>query len=541
MFKASEKQYFGLDIGESSIKFVRVVKTRDGFRFGTARVIELETDTGYDSSEKRDEIIKEHLANLMKEENITDGVAAISISGQSVFIRPLKVPKIAKNKIEQIIHYEAQLQVPFPINEVIWNYELFEAYDSPEIEVALVAVKKDIIQNKLDILSELGIDVDFVEVDPFSLYNVMEFLDSVKNKIVLDMGAKVTNIIIVQEKRVWTRSVLMGGNDLTRSISTLLKMSFREAEELKRKEGIIVLTEADKTSSPHAQAISDAISPILVELLADISKSIGYFKSQSGGATVFREILVTGGVSKLRNLAQFIRENIDIPTRQFNILEKIKDEVDFEPTDELAGRIDVACGLALRNVSPLATKINLLPKDILRTKEFEKKKWYIFGSLISIIMIFVTMTAYLEWSSADKSGTLERTTRLISQYNKYQKEITDIQKDIQDLSARLDYVSGIPEMRTRTISSVAELIGLLPEKAWFTRLTQEEDDILLEGEVEGTFQVISEYRTSLLESGYFAGVEIVSADELKTEDTAESLRTFVIRLTMRKTGGDTAK
>ncbi|GAG37346.1 unnamed protein product, partial [marine sediment metagenome] len=126
MFGLGNKRYFGLDIGESAIKLVEIKKGRDGFRLGMARLVELNIDPMFDDSEKRKNIIEKSLKQLLAEEKIDSGIIALSISGQSVFIRPLKVPKIAKSKIEQIIQYEAQLQVPFPINEVIWNYQLFE-------------------------------------------------------------------------------------------------------------------------------------------------------------------------------------------------------------------------------------------------------------------------------------------------------------------------------------------------------------------------------------------------------------------------------
>ena len=535
MFGMREKQYFGLDVGDSSIKFIKIIKNRDGFRLGNARLIDLPFDAAFDSGEKRQELIKERLVRLFKEEGITDGVAALSISGQSVFIRSLKVPKIARSKIDQIVHYEAQLQVPFPINEVIWNYELFETYDSPETEVALVAVKKDIIESKLHLLESIGIDVDFIEVDPFCLYNVLEFTDTVKNKIVLDIGAKVTNIVMVQDKKIWTRSILMGGNDLTKAIATSLHVNLDEAEELKKKEGLIILLESEKNSSPNAQAISETMNPILIELLADISKSIGYFKSQNGGATVFREILLTGGGSKLKNLPQFIRENIDIPTKQLNLFEKIKNDIDFELTDEFIGRLDVAAGLALRTVSPLATKVNLLPRDMLRSKELEKKKWYIFGSLGCAIMIFLTAIGYLEWSSAEKNGALSRTNQLINRYNRYQKQITELQDEIKGLKTKLDYILSIPARKTRAIAYTATIMSLLPDEVWLVCIKQDKEEVIVEGNVDGTFKIVNDYRNSLINSEQFINVEVVTADELKTQDDMKSLRKFSIKLALKPT------
>ncbi|GAG19885.1 unnamed protein product, partial [marine sediment metagenome] len=247
----------------------------------------------------------------------------------------------------------------------------------------------------------------------------LDFVDALKNKIVLDIGAKSTDIIIAEERKIWTRSVLIGGNDLTKAIATNLRISFKEAEELKRKEGIVAMTEGDKAFSSHAGAISDAVSPILVELLTNISKSIGYYKSQFGETKILSEILITGGCSKLKNIAQFISENIDIPTKVFNLLEKIKGDLDFKFTEELAGRMDVGVGLALRTVTPLTTRANLLPKEMLQAKEFEKKKWYVYGSFLIAVFIFMTMTGFATWANRRKSIALARASALIERYTKF--------------------------------------------------------------------------------------------------------------------------
>jgi len=532
MFSLVDKRYFGLDIGESAVKFVEIRKTREGYRLGKARLVELNIDPTFDTSEKRSGIVKESLKRLLSEEGINSGTVALSISGQSVFIRPLKVPKIAKNKIEQIIHYEAQLQIPFPINEVIWNYELFDIYDSPETEVALVAVKKDIIDEKLKLLSETGLEVDFIEVDPFSLYNVLDFVNGIKNKIILDIGAKITNIIIVEERKIWTRSILIGGNDLTKAIASNLEISFKEAEALKRKEGIIAMTDEDRTSAPRAAAISDAISPILVELLTDISKSIGYYKSQFGGTKIFREILLTGGCSKLRNITRFIRENIDMPTKIFDLFEKIKGDLDFKLTEDLIGRMDVSIGLALRTVTPLTTKVNLLPKELLRSKEFEKRKWYIFGSLLVAILVFMTLAGFLNWSIKKKNTTLARVSTMAEDYTALHDKIRDLQSEIEDFKVRLEFISGALENRKRTITLFAELTKLLPDNLWLTEIKQDKGALTLTGRVRGSFESINTFRDMLAESDYFKDVQIESADVLKDKDTTEDIRAFSIRIEM---------
>ena len=536
MFKFGNNRYFGIDIGESAIKLVEIYKTREGYRLKNGHLVELDIDPLFDDTEKRNAIIKRTLKRLFAEEKINSGNTALSISGQSVFIRPLRIPKIAKNKVEQIIQYEAQLQVPFPINEVIWNYELFDTHDSPEMDVMLVAVKKDIVEEKLKLLSGFGVNVNFVEVDSFSLFNVLDFIDGLKNRVVLDIGSKITDIIVIGEEKLWTRSILLGGNDLTKAIATDLKISFKEAEALKRKEGIVALSESDKNASPNARTISEAISPILVELLTDVSKSIGYYKSQFAGAKAFKEILITGGCSKLRNIAQFVRANIDVPTKVFNLFEKIKEDLDFNATEDMAGRMDSAVGLALRTVMPLSTKTNLLPKEILRAKEFEKKRWYIFGSLLALIFIFMTLTGVVNLSNRNKNIAISKASALIERYTKFHKEMTELRDKISGLRSRLDFMENVSSERRKSIETFVKLLRLLPDNLWLTEIEQDGDVLTLKGRTKGSFENINAFKNTLIESGYFKSVSVESADVLKDKDITEDIRDFTIKIELLPPG-----
>ncbi len=530
MFDFHNKRYFGLDLGESAIKLIEIKKTRDGFRLTKGRLVELDLDPTFDDVEKRSTVVKEKLKELLAEEHITSGVVALSIPSQSVFIRFLRVPKIAKGKIEQIIQYEAQLQVPFPINEVIWSYGVFETYDSPETDVMLVAVKRDIVEEKLNLLRDMSLEVDFVEVSYFSIFNAIDFVGDIKDKLILDIGAKNTNIIIVEEHKIWTRTLLIGGNDFTKAIASQLKISFKEAEALKRKEGIIAANGDDRALSPHAGEISDALNPVLIEMMADISKSIGYYKSQFGETKVIKEVVLTGGSSKIKNIDRFIRENLDIPTKPFNIFEKIKNDVDFTPTDNFSRRMDATVGLALKTVTPLYTKTNLLPREILKAKEFEKKRWYIFGSLIMAILILATLTNFVMWRNKQKADDLIKASALIERYTNFSKEIGGLQDEISDLKGRLEFIEAVSDKRHEAIRVLTEMTKILPNDLWLTEITEEGPVTTIKGKTEATFENINKFKDMLIKSGYFKEVKVESANVLKDKEGAEDLRVFTIKI-----------
>lgn len=530
MLNFKSKRYFGIDIGESAIKLVEIKKTRDGYRLSKGCLIELDIDPAFDEPEKRNSVIKEKLKKLLAEERIDSGTAALSIPSQSVFIRFLKIPKIAKGKIEQIIQYEAQLQVPFPINEVIWSYEVFETHDSPETDVILVAVKKDIVEEKLKLLADTPLETDFVEVSYFSIFNAMDFVEGIKDKLILDIGAKNTNIIIVEEHKIWTRSILIGGNDFTKAIAEYLKISFKEAEQIKRKEGIIAMDSGERTLSPHAAGISDAMNPVLVEMLADISKSIGYYKSQFGGTKVIKDILLTGGASRIRNMDRFIHENLDMSTKQADIFDKMESGIDFHLTENLTRRMDAAIGLALKTITPLYTKTNLLPREILKYEEFEKKRWHIFGSLVAAICIFATLANFMMWGSHDKAGSIMKASALIDRYTSFNKEIGSLQSEVGDLKARLEFIEEVSAKRGEAIRVIAEMMKILPDNLWLTEISRDGDSITVNGKTEGTFENINTFKDMLIKSGHFTDVKVESANVLKDKESIEDIRAFTIKM-----------
>jgi len=190
------KRALGIDIGAGSVKLVELEKTAEGIQLLRAKFFDL---TQYSDQDKREVLIREGLEGLLKTEKIRGGNAAVSLSGQSVFIRFLKLPKIQKGKIDKIIKYEAQQQVPFPLDKITWDHQIFRGGPGPEEDVLFVAAKKELVESTLANFSRTGLDIDSVDVSPLSLLNAITFNEPVSKGIIIDIGAKATNIIVVED------------------------------------------------------------------------------------------------------------------------------------------------------------------------------------------------------------------------------------------------------------------------------------------------------------------------------------------------------
>ncbi len=522
-------RYFGVDIGFSSVKLAEFKKVGDSIRLVNAKLIELNVDPTSLEAGKKDFLIKQVIDKLFSEVGATTGSVAISISGQAVFIRFVRLPKVAKRKVEQIVRYEAQLQVPFPINEVIWDYQIFDQPGIPEMEVTLVAVKKDIIEASLINFKNSKYDIEFIDVIPFVVYNLANYVDNYEGKIILDIGAKITNIIIVDKTKVWTRSILIAGDEITKAIANALEMNFPEAEALKKKEGIIIIDEIDKSFSDNAEEISGAVTPVLIDILTDITKTIGYYKSQFGDTKVFNEILLTGGSSQLRNIDKFFKNNLDIKVSKLNILDRFKKNIDCNVGDSFNERFVVAVGLGLRHLAKTSVNINLLPKDMIRSLALYKMRWFILGVFSMIILILATINFFVLGQLGIKKEILSDAESTISLHSNYNKQMKRLQDEISKISNKLSIMQELSLEKSYWLDMLLEISKFTSKNIWLTHLEKKDNIIILDGKTTGNFSVITDFKNQLMKSPYFKGIEITKAN-MEKDATDKDLKVFTLKI-----------
>ena len=171
---------------------------------------------------------------------------------------------------------------------------------------------------------------------------------------------------------------------------------------------------------------------------------------------------------------------------------------------------------------------NLLPKELLKAKEFEKKKWYVFGSLLLAILIFATLTGFVKWRNAKETTRFEKTSVVVTEYTSLFREISGLQNEISDLRERLSFVKGLSGKRRSSLIIFTELVRILPENIWLTEMEQDDEGILtIRGNAEGSFENISAFKDTLMESEYFKKVEIESANVF---DPVKDIRVFIIKI-----------
>jgi type IV pilus assembly protein PilM len=379
------KGIWGIDVSKYSVKAIRLEKGAGGCTLTHCKIIPFEgSETGEPGN--ADEQIKAALLDLKAQCRIGGGEKVVlSLPGHSTFNRLIKLPPVDDAKLPEVVKYEAQSQIPFNIDEVIWDYQFVQRQYGPgeEKEVILFAIKKDIVESFLKNIEDVGLNVEAVQFGPVALYNFIEYdQDLGGSAIALDMGADNTDLVIVDGSKFWVRNLPITGNDITKALQKAFNIPFGEAEKLKIKAG----------QSQQAQKIFNAIQPTLRDLVSEVQRSIGYYKSISK-ASKFDKIVLIGNSTKTLNFQKFVSQSLQMPAIRIAKMNKIAmggglDQAQF---NEDLNTVGTAIGLAIQGFGDSSNKINLLPAIYHRKKELKKKQPWVAGAVAALLIMVLAM------------------------------------------------------------------------------------------------------------------------------------------------------
>lgn len=531
------KRALGIDIGTSSIKLVELEKTSDGIELLRTRLVELSASSDQSNRQK---IIKEAIENLLKTEKIKSGRTALSLSGQSVFIRFLKLPKIRKGKIDKIIRYEAQQQVPFPLEKITWDHQNFGKAGDAEDDILFVAAKKDIVEETLEYLSKTSLDVELVDVSPLALLNTIIFNEPLKKGVILDIGAKATNLIILDEKGFWVRAILIAGEEMTHSIASKLNLPFDKAEELKKKEGEVFANEPPLSSnlSPMGKDMAGALNSVLADLTASIVQSLEFYRTKQNCDFSFEDIILTGGGSKLKGMENFLSKNLGMQIRRTNLAQKIKCPSSMRTDVDFQARFGAAIGLALRLIQRCPSAIDLLPAEKKAERDFRKNRIYVAAAGLLLSLIPLTIALNIHFRAGTFKSEFDSLNGLLAKYETAQKNISSLKNDIKKLEDKIRPFREMSEGKTFLLDALLEIDAALPLDAWITAFTGEKEFVTIEGRTTANFSTITEFKKKLESSALFESVEIVYASlPQQAAGDNRQIRNFSIRFKLKNRAG----
>ena len=388
---------WGIDIGQCALKALRCRAHNDDDKivvdaFDYIEYPKILSQPDADPAE----LIGDALNQFLSRNSVRGDRVAISLSGQSGLARFIKLPPVEAKKIPDIVRYEARQQIPFDLNDVVWDYQRMgggseEEGFALETEIGLFAIKRDAVFRALEPFRDAGIDIDVVQLTPVALYNFLLF-DQLhelppaeqydpdnppESTVILSVGTDATDLVVTNGYRVWQRNIPLGGNHFTKALTKGLKLTFAKAEHLKR----------NATAAEDPKAVFQAMRPVFNDLLTELQRSISYFLNIDRAAKIGR-VVALGNATKLPGLQRYLAQSLGF---EVNRLDEFRGLVGSQVLTAPAFKDNSLCfgvcyGLVLQGLGKAGLQTNLLPREIAHDRLVRQKKPWAVAAVAALLL-----------------------------------------------------------------------------------------------------------------------------------------------------------
>jgi type IV pilus assembly protein PilM len=349
MFFGKKDHLVGLDIGSRAIKAGEITETKKGFTLEKFGMVDLQPGIIEDGSIKDPETVADAIRQLYKTYNIKEHNVAISIGGYSVIVKMINVQSMSEEQLQETIHFEAEQYIPFDISDVNLDFQILgENEQNPnQMSVLLVAAKKEMIDDYINLTQLAGLNPCIIDVDAFALQNIFESSYDLgdENVALIDIGASKTSLNILKgSTSVFMRDVSLGCGQINQKIASLIDCSPEEAEQLKFGD------ESDKISP---EDLSGIISSVVADWCTEIRRALDFFYSTYPDDQI-KKIVLSGGGGNIKEFRQLLAVETSAEVQTINPFENLyvdDDRFDTSYLERIAPQSSICLGLALRKVN----------------------------------------------------------------------------------------------------------------------------------------------------------------------------------------------
>jgi len=460
-----------VDIGASAIRVGEVLPDRKGMPI-LRQLGGQELDIDPSKTAEFFPTVLQQLENLIRSSGIKPGPACLCLGGPSVFSRVIKIPQTDPNQVKQMVGYEAQQAIP-AIEEACWDFQLFPSGGGTELEAMILAIKKDSIEEMVVAGTKAGLQVDSVELAPAAIINAFRYNypEISVSTLILEVGARSTNIVIVEGEKIFCRIVPLGGASISQAIATDLQESFAGAETLKKAKGFIhpggsYEDPADET----AGRISKLARGVITRLHTEVERSITFYRSQQGGSRPAL-VLLAGGGAGIGLMDFFFKEKLKVPVQFFQSFRRIGMEggISLEVQRNFTAWTCFV-GTALRVLPETPCRINVithLQNDSL-SKMKDRPAKLVAGIAASAVILLPGIHGYLQARKIDETISTQRGD--VEEAESISADLQTSKKKFSDQLAILNTAIQLQEERMRWPELLAELAKRSRVGMWITRL-----------------------------------------------------------------------
>lgn len=460
-----------IDVGVSSLKVAEFSFPDEGKMFLEGyRIEDLEPFSNIPLSEQ----IEHGLRNAFANHPFKSRTVYLSISSQHTFVRFARIPVLGnEEKQKQLVQYEAKQIIPSQ-NDVTWDFQMLaSADDQNNHDFMVTAVKNELIADIIGAIEQNRCHVVHVELAACSCYNLARAINLGQSQcsMILYMGSKSSNLIFIEGNHFFLRNIPIGGDTISRQISSEFSIPYPEAEELKRRHGFVAPGGAyEEPDSEVAASISKISRNIMTRLHGEIVRSISRYRAQHGSKP--HNLLLAGGSSIMALTPRFFMEKLRIPVDYLNPFHivTVNSELDKEALAENAHLMPELIGAALHHIMVCPVDMNLLPKDYKQQQVFNSKKPFLYAA--AAVLVISLLAGYFILSFEEKQFR----QKLVA----YDRQVTDIltnkhmivqkENQLSKIQNRYAFSQNLLQDRDTPINLLNELQKLIPPQMWMVSI-----------------------------------------------------------------------
>ena len=389
------------------------------------------------------------LKDMMRDAGIRPAPLYVLLAGQQVFPRFVKIPAASGEMLGQLVAAEASEGLPFPLDQVVWDYQTLGNGPSGDLDVLIAAAKSDTSMDAAALAAGTGVPLELVDAAPLALYNAVRAARPADAgcTLVLDAGAKTTNLVFVEGGKVFMRTIPVAGNSVTAELARGLGADPAEAEEYKKQTGFVALggtygVPDDET----ADRASKLIRNVATRLHSEVNRSINFYRSQQGGSAPDR-VLLCGGSALLRHLDTFFREKLGVEVELFNPLAAIPTAPDLALDDATVLSLAPSVGLARRACGKCPVEINLIPPGLAEDRRFRRRLPFfaiaVLGAVLALAAVSVRENAVADAFGSNAGFAKSRSKTL----RDFKEKIARTQAETEEKLSSLDYLASVAASR----------------------------------------------------------------------------------------------
>ena len=520
-----------LNIGASRAVLAEyAVKSKQGLTLAAYGSIEL-VGLDWDAEGSAEAVLVPALRGLAQSAGIKPGPLALALNGQMVFPRFTKFPTVPADKLEELVQYEVEQEVPFPVDEIVCDHQFLGQTAEGDTAAMIVAAKLDQVTKVTDAVVAAGFTPVVIDVGPMAVLNALKrsYPGLPGGTVVLDIGAKTTSLVLVENEKIYLRSIPVAGNAITKEIAQAFGCSMEEAEILKKERGYVALGGVTEDADEISDRVSKIVRTVLTRLHAEILRSINFYRSQQGGSAPSRMFL-TGGSAVLPQIDEFFHETLKIDVDFLNPFGGVEfgPKIDQTALETDAFTLAESAGLALRATDGATLTINLMPPALVEQAKAIKRIPFL---TVGALAVLAALGLFIVGENRLKDVAVAETEAVQQKNNSLRQFETKLKAEQKKAQTELEKCDAFQKLMTSRFSVLRDLAtvrrSLLPGM-WITAwdalpVKADEEDVLpvTRVTVRGWRDALSgfEKEHSKQNAGKKMTAEEIVASSLKTKPT----------------------